>query len=96
MFDRVTVNDSDGAEHPTHAVFVEVVEPERLVFSEPDVEGGTTTSITFTDLGDGRTEVVTHPTNVPAMYRSPEAQAGLRTSFDRFAVGVAGLAAASR
>ena len=29
-----------------------------------------TTSIDFTDLGDGRTETVTHQTNVPEMYRS--------------------------
>ena len=64
---------------------MEIVAPERLVFSEPDVEGGMTTSITFTDLGDGRTEVVTHQTNVPEMYRSPEAQAGMQSSFDKFA-----------
>jgi hypothetical protein len=36
-------------------------------------------------LGDGRTEVVSHQTNVPEMMRSPEAQAGMLTSFDRFA-----------
>ena len=44
-----------------------------------------TTSITFTDLGDGRTEVFIHQTNVPEMYRTPEAQAGMQSSFDRFA-----------
>ena len=43
-----------------------------------------TTSLTFTDLGDNRTEVVAHQTNVPEMFRSDEAQAGLQTSFDRF------------
>jgi hypothetical protein len=43
-----------------------------------------TTSITFVDLGDGRTEVVTHQTNVPEMYRSEQAQTGMRSSFDRF------------
>ncbi len=50
-----------------------------------------TTSITFTDLGDGRTEVVTHQTNVPEMYRTPEAQAGMQSSFDRFAAYLATL-----
>ena len=50
--------------------------PRSIVWSEPDVEGGMTTSITFTDLGDGKTEVVVHQTNVPEMYRTPEAQAG--------------------
>jgi hypothetical protein len=44
-----------------------------------------TTSLTFTDLGNGRTEVVAHQTNVPEMFRSPEAQAGMQSSFDRFA-----------
>ena len=40
------------------AVFVEVVEPERLVFREPDID--MTSTSTFTDLGDGRTRVVIH------------------------------------
>jgi uncharacterized protein YndB with AHSA1/START domain len=84
-FETLMVNDDSGEEYPMRAVYVEIVAPERLVFSEPDVEGGMTTSITFTDLGDGRTEVVTHQTNVPEMYRSPEAQAGMRSSFDKFA-----------
>jgi hypothetical protein len=66
-------------------VFVEITPPKKLVWTEPDVEGGMTTSIIFNDLGDGRTETVTHQTNVPEMYPSPEAQAGMATSFDRFA-----------
>ncbi len=40
---------------------------------------------TFTDLGDDRTEVRIHQTNVPAMFRTPEAQAGMANSLDRFA-----------
>jgi hypothetical protein len=69
-----------------------VTPPERLVFSEPDVPGGgMTTSITFNDLGDGRTHVVAHQTNVPAMFRSPEAQAGMRTSFDKLNAYAKGL-----
>jgi hypothetical protein len=51
-----------------------------------------TTTITFTDLGDGRSEVVTHQTNVPAEFRSPEAQAGFRTSLDRYDAYLATLA----
>lgn len=43
-----------------------------------------TTSMTLTDLDDGRTEVVTHQTNVPETYMSDEAQAGMQSSFDRF------------
>jgi hypothetical protein len=50
-----------------------------------------TTTITFNDLGDGTTEVVTHQTNVPAMFATLEGQAGFQTSLDRFAVYVAAL-----
>ena len=69
------------------AVFVEVVEPERIVFKELD--GDMTTESTYTDLGDGRTQVVIHQTNMPAMYRTEEAQAGFKTSLDKFAVYLA-------
>jgi uncharacterized protein YndB with AHSA1/START domain len=84
-FTTIMVNDADGAEYPMHAVFVEFVEPEKLVWTESGVQGGMLTSVTFTDLGDGRTETVTHQTNVPEQYRSAEAQAGMQSSFDRFA-----------
>ncbi|MCU1359806.1 MAG: hypothetical protein JWN99_1095 [Ilumatobacteraceae bacterium] len=84
VFETIMVNDENGETYPMRAVFVEVVAPERIVFSEPDVEGGMTTSITFTDLGDGRTEIVTYQTNVPEMYLVPEAQQGMQSSFDRF------------
>jgi uncharacterized protein YndB with AHSA1/START domain len=85
VFETVMVNDADGEEYAMKAVFVEVVTPEKLVWTEPDVQDGMTTTSTFTDLGDGRTEVVVHQTNVPEMYRTSEAQAGLESSFDRFA-----------
>ena len=93
-FETVMVNEEDGNEYTMRAVYVEVVRPERLVWTEPDVEGGMTTVITFRDLGDGHTEVVTHQTNVPEAYRSPEAQAGFLTSLDRCDAYVASLAAA--
>lgn len=85
VFETIMVNDTDGAEYPMRGVFVEVRPPEKLVWTEAAVEGGMTTSVSFTDLGDGRTEVVSHQTNMPEMYLSPEAQAGLQSSFDRFA-----------
>jgi uncharacterized protein YndB with AHSA1/START domain len=90
-FETLMIDDATGAEYPSKGVFVEIDEPSKIVWTEPDVEGGMTTSITFNDLGDGRTEVVTHQTNVPEMYRSPEAQAGMQSSFDRFAAYVATL-----
>jgi uncharacterized protein YndB with AHSA1/START domain len=91
VFETVMVNDGDGSQYTMSAVYVEVQRPERLVWQEPGVEGGMTTTITFNDLGDGTTEVVTHQTNVPAMFATPEGQAGFRTSLDRFAAYVATL-----
>jgi uncharacterized protein YndB with AHSA1/START domain len=80
-FETVMVNDSDGDEYPMRAVYTEVERPDRLGWVEPEV--GMTTTITFTDLGDGTTEVVTHQANVPEMYMSPEARKGFQTSLDR-------------
>jgi len=91
VFETVMVNDADGSEYPSRGVFVEVVEPETLVWSEPD--SGMTTTSTFVDLGDGRTEVQIHQTNVPEQYRRPESQAGFLSSLDRFAAYLATLQA---
>ena len=83
------VNDGDGSRYTMHAVYVEVVPPERLVWTEPAT--GVTTTSTFTDLGGARTEVRIHQRNVPDAFRTPEAQAGFRTSLDRFAAYLAAL-----
>ncbi len=93
VFETIMVNDETGDEYPSRGVFVEIVEPERIVWTEPDVEGGMMNSSTFTDLGNGRTEVFIHQTNVPEMYRSPEAQAGFESSLDRFAAYLATVSA---
>ena len=89
-FETVMVNDSDGAEYPSRGVYVEVVAPERLVWREPDI--GMITSATFVQLDDNRTEVRIHQTNVPEMFRTAEAQAGFKTSLDRFAAYLATIA----
>jgi len=91
VFETAMISDDGGGEYIMRAVYVEVDRPGRLVWTEPDVEGGMTTTITFADLGDGRTEVITHQANVPAMFRSPEAQAGFKTSLDRFDAYIAAL-----
>ena len=91
LFETVMVNDSDGAEYPNRGFYVEVEKPSKLSWKEPDVEGGMLTSLTFVDLGDGRTEVTIHQTNVPEMYMSAEAQAGMQSSLDRFAAYVSSL-----
>lgn len=77
------VNDADGSQYPIRAVYLEVTEPERLVWTEPAT--GMTTTSTFSDLGGDRTEVHIRQANVPDAFRSPEAQAGFRTSLDRCA-----------
>jgi len=91
VFETTMVSDADGGTYTMRAVYVEVRRPDRLVWIEPDVEGGMRTTISFVDLNDGRTEVVTHQTNVPAAYLSAEARTGFGTSLDRFDVYVAGL-----
>lgn len=90
VFETVMVNDADGSTYPTRAVFVEVAEPERIVWTEP-ASGVTTTSV-FRDLGGTRTEVTIRQSGVPDAYRSPEARAGFVTSLDRFAAYVAAIA----
>jgi len=92
-FETTMVNEADGSTYTMRAVYAEVQRPDRLVWIEPDVEGGMRTEITFIDLQDGRTEVVTHQTNVPAAYLSAQARAGFATSLDRFDAYLAGLTA---
>ena len=93
VFETVMMNNADGSSYPMRAVYREVLRPARLVWTEQDVEGGITTTITFTDVGDGRTEVVTHQTNVPPLMAGPEARRGFDTSLRRFADYVDELAA---
>ncbi len=93
-FETVMVSAADGSQHTMRAIYVEVSRPERLAWIEPAVEGGMTTTITFTDLGGGQTEVVTHQTNVPQAYSSSEAAKGFETSLRRFGEYVAALLSA--
>jgi uncharacterized protein YndB with AHSA1/START domain len=90
-FETVMVNVADGSQYTMRAVFLAVERPVQLAWTEPDVEGGMVTTITFTDLGDGQTEVVTHQTNVPAAFASAAAREGFETSLRRFDSYVAGL-----
>ena len=71
---------ADGTEYPSRGVFVEIVEPERLVWREPEFDMTTTT--TLVALTDGRTEVRIevriHQANLPELRwlgstRTPEA-----------------------
>ena len=88
LFRVTSVSDADGAEMPMEAVYREVVEPERLVVDEV-AEGawhsGALTVVTFTDLGDGRTEMVFHTTIQTIDEMRDAAEAGLASAFDRLA-----------
>ena len=75
--------------HQSRGVYTEIDPPERIAWTDPD--GGMTTTSTFVDLGDGRTEVRIHQTNVPAMFSTAEAQAGFNSSLDRFDAHLASL-----
>jgi uncharacterized protein YndB with AHSA1/START domain len=85
-FNTTMVNDATGDEYPGRGVYTVIDPPSTLAWEE---EGGMTAMSTFTDLGDGRTEVRITQQNVPAMYRSAEAQAGFQSSLDRFAAHLA-------
>ncbi|WP_426570898.1 SRPBCC family protein [Aquihabitans sp. McL0605] len=80
-FLTVMVHDESGDEYPTTGEFVEFDEPNVFAFREPD--SGMISQSTFEDLGDGRTRLTIHQTNVPAPYRSPDALAGFNTALDK-------------
>ena len=88
-FETIMVNDETGEEYPSRGVFVDVIEPEKLVWTEP--EFGITSTSTFTDLGDGRTEVHIHQSDLPEQFATPEAREGFNSSLDRFAAYLATL-----
>ena len=83
VFETVMVSDRDGSRYPTRATYLEVTAPERLVWRE--AHSGMTVTVTFAELGRDRTEVRIHQTDVPEAALAPAAQAGFRTSLDRFA-----------
>jgi uncharacterized protein YndB with AHSA1/START domain len=84
VFETVMISLAEGTSYTMRATYLEVRRPDRLVWIEADRAGGMRTTITFVDLGDGRTEVVTHQADVPEPFLSPEARAGFATSLDRF------------
>jgi uncharacterized protein YndB with AHSA1/START domain len=73
----VSVSDA-GIEMVNSGVWHEVVEPERLAFGPPEAA---TSVVTFTDLGDGRTEM----RFTSSQELSGRAAAGFRSGLDRLA-----------
>lgn len=82
VFETVMINEATGEQYPSSGVYTEIDPPQTLAWTEPN--SGMTTTNTFIDLGDGRTEVRIHQTNVPEMYATEESRAGFNSSLDRF------------
>lgn len=88
-FENTMVSDADGSAYDFRATFLAIDEPTS--FSWRETHSGMTSQTTLVDLGEGRTRLVIHQSDVPEGYRSPEAQAGFTTSLDRFAAYLADL-----
>ncbi|HEY6429675.1 MAG TPA: SRPBCC domain-containing protein [Acidimicrobiales bacterium] len=89
VFETVMVNDADGNEYATHAVYDEVRPPELLVWTE--AHSGMQVRVEFTELGPERTEVRIHQTRVPEQMLLADVKAGFMSSLDRFAAYLDGL-----
>jgi uncharacterized protein YndB with AHSA1/START domain len=76
-FELMMVADDDGREYPAGGTFLEVEEPERLVWRDRDVD--LTVTVTFTDVG-GRTEMTCH---VVGKTGGAQAYDGWSTMFDK-------------
>ena len=70
-----TVNDSDGSEMTNEGTYTEVDEPRRLAFGE--------TIVTFTDLGDGRTEMTFRTTTEADGELLRRMKGGMESAFGR-------------
>ena len=89
---RIVSVSEDGAEMPIEGVYREVVEPERLVLEEPAQDAwheGAVSVATFSDLGDGRTELVLRATIHTTGEASRRAEAGMAGTLDRLAAHLA-------
>ena len=76
-FSLLSVSDEDGSEMRLDTTYREVAPPERLAFGEA--------TVTFTPLGDGRTEMVFHTTVEMTEETLRTATGGLASAFDRLA-----------
>jgi uncharacterized protein YndB with AHSA1/START domain len=83
-----SVSDEDGSEMTVEGVYLEVNEPERLVFEEASENSwheGAVSVVTLADLGDGRTELVLHSTIHTTAEMRARAEAGMASTLDRLA-----------
>ena len=80
-FETTMINDADGSRYVSRAEYLEIVEPDRLVWT--DREHGTTTTVDFVDLDGERTEIHIHQKGAPQTFHTGRARAGFTTSLDR-------------
>ena len=78
-FEFTMVSDDDGNEIPSGGTFLEVVEPERLVWRDRDID--LLVTVTFAELGE-RTEMTCH---VVGWTGGAAAYDGWSTMFDKLA-----------
>jgi uncharacterized protein YndB with AHSA1/START domain len=78
----MVVEAMDNLELPNVGTFVEIVENERLVFCEASL-GDLISTMTFTEVGDGRTEIAVSQVNVPVEYLGQQATDGFNSCFDK-------------
>jgi uncharacterized protein YndB with AHSA1/START domain len=91
---RLTSLSDDGTEMPVVGVYREVVEPERLVLDEPAEHAwheGSVSVVTFTDLGDGRTEVAIQATIQTTDEMRQNAERGMTATLDRLGEHLGGV-----
>ena len=81
-FRLTSVNDADGREMRSEWVYREVLEPVRLVSGGAEGEEDRVATVTFADLGDGRTEMVFHTTVEMTDATRRAAEGGLGSAFE--------------
>ena len=81
VFETTMVSETTGETYTMHAVYVDVAPPHRLSWRDRDF--GVVTELSFRELDDGTTEVITTQRGLPPELRSPQARAGWATALDR-------------
>ena len=78
-----SIEDDSGESMPLSAIFLEVEPPSRLTFGR--IDRSDESVVTFTDLGDGRTEMTFVATVDMSEELRERAIGGLNSAFDRLA-----------
>ncbi len=85
-FETLMVSDDDGSEHLMRCTFVEIVEPELIVFKEHAM--GLTSRMMLDEFAGGRTRLRVVQSDVPAEIVGPDVLAGFGSFLDELAAYV--------